>query len=171
MSNQSQLMEMIGLGNLDFAYLFIGIAVLFLILIVLMIIQLVKYRKLRKRYEKFMQGKEAKSLESDILKLFEEQKQIKKDNEKNRKDIKELFRNTSYCYQKLGVVKYDAFKEMGGKLSFCIVMLNEKNDGFLLNSVHSTDGCYTYVKEVVKGECALSLGEEEAEALKQAVGF
>ena len=72
-------------------------------------------------------------------------------------------------YQKLGVVKYNAFSEMGGKLSFAIAMLNQKNDGFILNAMHSSDGCYTYAKEVVNGESFIVLGEEEKQALDMAL--
>ena len=103
--------------------------------------------------------------------LFEENKTISEENEKNRKEIKDLQRQIQYCYQKIGLVKYDAFNQMGGKLSFCLVLLNEKNNGFLLNSVHSSDGCYSYTKEITKGECELSLGEEEQKALDMAMKY
>ena len=66
-------------------------------------------------------------------------------------------------------MKYDAFKEMGGKLSFALAMLDKENNGFVMNAIHSSDGCYTYVKEIVKGESYVVLGEEEKEALRQAV--
>ena len=73
-------------------------------------------------------------------------------------------------YQKIGVVKYDAFKEMGGKLSFVLALLDKNNSGILLNSVHSTrEGCYTYLKEIIKGESFLELSEDEKKALNQAL--
>ena len=49
-------------------------------------------------------------------------------------------------------------------------MLNDKNDGFIINSMHSTrEGCYTYVKEIIKGESFVILAEEEKEALEMAL--
>ena len=72
-------------------------------------------------------------------------------------------------YQKVGIVKYDAFHEMGGDLSFALTMLDENNTGWILNAMHSREGCYTYIKEIVKGESYVVLGEEEKEALRQAV--
>ena len=90
--------------------------------------------------------------------------------DKNKKDIRKLFHNMEYTYQKCGIVKYDAFQQMGGKLSFSLALLNERNDGFILNSVHSSDGCYSYTKEIIGGECKISLGEEEESALKLAMG-
>lgn len=167
----SPLMEYLGIAGMDIAYLFIAIFILMIAIIVLLIIQIVKYSKLKKKYEKFMKGKDAKSLEQDIIALFEDNKFIKNENEKNRKDIREIMRRMEYCYQKIGLVKYDAFQQMGGKLSFCLCLLDNKNSGFLLNSVHSSDGCYSYTKEIKKGESELSLGEEEKEALDMAMGY
>ena len=53
--------------------------------------------------------------------------------------------------------------------SFALAMLDKENSGFVLNAIHSREGCYTYVKEIVKGESYIVLGEEEKEALRQAV--
>ncbi len=167
----SPLMEYLGIAGMDVAYLFIAIFVLLIAIIVLLIVQMVKYSKLKKKYEKFMKGKDAKSLEQDIIALFEDNKFIKNENEKNRKDIREILRRMEYCYQKIGLVKYDAFQQMGGKLSFCLCLLDNKNSGFILNSVHSSDGCYSYTKEIKKGESELSLGEEEKKALDMAMGY
>ena len=77
----------------------------------------------------------------------------------------------SGTYNKIGIVKYDAFPDVGGKLSFALAMLDEGNSGFVLNAIHSREGCYTYVKEIVKGESYIVLGQEEKEALRQAVNY
>ena len=167
----SNLLQSIGLGGLDIAYVLIGMLVLIIILLVLIIIQFSKLNKLQKKYAKFMKGKDAKSLEQEIEGLYDDNDYIKQEAEKNRKDIKDIQKRMEYCYQKLGVVKYDAFSQMGGQLSFCLALLNEKDDGFILNSVQSSEGCYTYTKEVKKGECAITLGEEEKKALDQAIGY
>ena len=165
----SNLLQSIGLGGLDIAYVLIGMLVLILVLLVLVIIQFSRLSKLQKRYVKFMKGKEGKSLEQNIAGLYDDNEYIKQEAEKNRKDIKEIQKRMEYCYQKLGVVKYDAFSQMGGQLSFCLALLNEKDDGFILNSVQSSEGCYTYTKEVKKGECAITLGEDEKKVLDQSM--
>ena len=72
-------------------------------------------------------------------------------------------------FQKIGIIKYDAFNQMGGKLSFCLALLDENNNGFILNSVHSAEGCYSYTKEIINGESSISLGEEEKQALLKAM--
>lgn len=166
----SELLNYIGLGSLDIGYIFIGMAVLIIILMILIIIQIVNTSKLKKKYIKFMQGKDAKSLEKDIIGLYEDNKFIKAAAEKNKKDIRELYKNLESAFQKVGIVKYDAFQQMGGQLSFSLALLDENDNGFILNSVHSTDGCYSYTKEIKNGQCSITLGEEEKEALDMAMG-
>lgn len=72
-------------------------------------------------------------------------------------------------YQKVGIVRYDAFNEMGGNLSFVLTMLNDQNSGWLLNAMHSREGCYTYIKEIINGKSYVELGEEEKESLERAI--
>jgi len=94
---------------------------------------------------------------------------LKAENKKiiNKLDI--ISENLLITYQKMGIVKYDAFKEMGGKLSFALALLNDKNDGFIINSMHSSrEGCYTYIKEIINGESYVVLAEEEKIALAEA---
>ena len=159
------LLEETGIGSFDLTYLFIAAYALILILIIIVVIQAVKLGKISKRYKKFMLGKNAKSLEKDIEDIFEDNKFIKASTEKNRKDIQALYRKFEGAFQKVGIVKYDAFSQMGGQLSFSLALLDENDNGFILNSVHSTEGCYSYTKEIKKGICDISLGDEEKQAL------
>ncbi len=166
----SQIFDSMGLSGIDIGYIIIGMVVLILILFILYSIQIGKYNKLNKKYSKFMLGKDATSLEEETIKLFSDIDLLKKVSESNHKEIRKIYKKLETTYQKLGVVKYDAFKQMGGQLSFCIALLNEDNDGFIMNSVHSTDGCYSYTKVITRGESDIDLGNEEAKALKQAMG-
>jgi hypothetical protein len=166
----SNILQSIGLGNLDIAYLFLILLVFIVVLFVIIILQMKKLNRLQKRLSKFMTGKDAKSLEKDIVGLYEDNKFLKINVDKNKKDIRTLYKNMEHAFQKIGLIKYDAFQQMGGKLSFSLALLDENNNGFILNSVHSTEGCYTYTKEIKNGECAISLGEEEQQALDMAIG-
>lgn len=166
----SSFLTQIGLGNLDIGYILLAFAILILILIILNIISLAKITNLRKRMKKFMKGKDARSLEKDIIGLYEDNKFLKNMTEINKKDIRNLNKRFAKAFQKIGIVKYDAYQQMGGLLSFSLALLDEDNNGLILNSVHSTEGCYTYTKEVVNGECKLELSNEEKVALDQAMG-
>lgn len=165
----STLFRNLGLGNLDLGIVLLGLAGVVLILVALLIVILVRFAKLSKAYKKFMQGNTARSLEEDIIRLYEDTKYVKLAVESNRKDVAKLFDKVAKSFQKVGLVKYDAFNQMGGKLSFSIALLDEVNDGFILNSVHSVDGCYTYTKEIKGGVSSIHLGDEEKEALEIAI--
>ena len=154
----------IGLENID-----IGILIVALVVIILNIVNIRSISKLKKKYDKFMLGKNAESLENEITDLFEDNKFIKNSIEKNKKDIHALYRKFESSLQKVGIIKYDAFDQIGGKLSFCMALLDENNNGFILNSVYGAEGCYTYTKEIKNGNCETSLGQEEEKALSIAM--
>lgn len=159
----------LGLGSLDIGVVILVLYIIILILLVINITNICSINKLKKKYNKFMTGKNAKSLENEIIALFEDNKFIKSSIDKNKKDIRTLYKNMESTFQKIGIIKYDAFNQMGGKLSFCLALLDENNNGFILNSVHSAEGCYSYTKEIINGESSISLGEEEKQALLKAM--
>lgn len=169
----SLFLDRIGLGSFDMGYLLIVAAVLAVIMlavIILLIVQIKKVSGLKKRLDKFLVGKDGMSLEQDIIGLCEDNKFLKNSTDRNKKDIRNLYKQMETAYQKMGLVKYDAFNQMGGQLSFSLALLDENNNGFIINSVHSTEGCYSYTKEIKNGVSAISLGTEEAEALAIAMG-
>jgi hypothetical protein len=156
--------------NDNVAYIVIGIAGFTILLFFLVIILYVKNSKLKKKYKKFMTGQSGENLESEILSRFADIDQLKKDTLDIEKEIDKIKENLTITIQKVGVVKYDAFKEMGGKLSFVLALLDKRNNGILLNSVHSSrEGCYTYIKEIINGESFLELSEDEKNALEMAL--
>lgn len=147
----------------------IGIATVLVILFVLLIVALFKIGKLKKCYNMFMEGKDGKSLEETFQKKFENMDFINDELKKIQGHLELIDENLLKTYQKVAIVKYDAFKEIGGTLSFVLVLLTKDNDGFILNSMHSnSEGCYTYIKEVKSGEVFVALSEEERQALEQA---
>lgn len=152
----------------DSDFIIIGLAALVLILLILIIVNIVQVTKLKKRYKIFMSGKNAKSLEDTLVQRLDQVDDLIAANTTNEKNINKMFDNMKFTFQKVGLVKYDAFHEMGGKLSFSLALLNEKEDGFVLNAVHSREGCYTYIKEIVGGNSIIVLADEEQEALNMA---
>lgn len=165
----SNLFNSIGLGNIDFGIVILVMLVIIIALIVVTIMNFLNISRLTKRYTFFMKGRSAKSLEEEIYKMFEQNEKMQAAIEKNRINIKALKGQIRTAYQKLGIVKYDAFDQMGGKLSFCLALLDESNNGYVLNSIHTTDSNYVYIKEIEAGVCQIDLGNEEALALKRAM--
>ena len=154
---------------MDLTYLFIGAFAAILVLLIIVIVLCINLGRISKKYKKFMGGKNAKSMEKSIMGLYEDNKLIKASMDKNRKDIESLYKKFEGAFQKIGIIKYDAFNQMGGKLSFSLALLDENDNGFILNSVHSSEGCYSYTKEIKNGLSEISLGEEEKKALDMAM--
>lgn len=152
----------------DSDFVILGLVLFVIILLILNIVNMNQIRKLKKRYKIFMSGKSAKSLEDTLIKRLDQVDNLIAANSANKENIKKLFGNMKFTFQKVGLVKYDALHEMGGKLSFSLALLNETNDGFIMNAVHSREGCYTYVKEIVGGNSIIALADEEQEALDMA---
>ena len=161
------------LNNLGFdpVYLLIASAVLTLILLVVTVMCLINMRKRYRRYDIFMRGKDAETMENLIVEQMNDIIDLKAQDRYNKDSIRTANKNSRAAFQKIGIVKYNAFKGMGGNLSFALALLDYTNTGFVLNSVHSREGCYLYLKDVERGETEVLLGAEEQEALEQALGY
>lgn len=159
----------LGSLGIDPFYVFIFVFILQIILIVLYIMLNDKYKRMQKSYSMFMRGKNGKSMEKSIMKKFEELENISDLVKENEKHVSELSKKIESHYQKTGIVKYDAFHEMGGNLSFALTMLDENNNGWIFNTMHSREGCYTYIKEIVKGQSYIELSDEEQQCLEKAI--
>ena len=107
-------------------------------------------------------------MEKAFAQKFREMERLSKVSENHQVDIKDLKRKYKKTLTRYGIVKYDAFDDVGGKLSFALAMLDSENTGFILNAIHSRDNCFLYIKEIVKGESYIMLSDEEIRALKQA---
>lgn len=155
--------------GIDPAFIFLFLIVLIIVLFALYVNVSMKYDRLKNSYNSFMRGKDGKNLEESILSKFSEIDTLAKLTKQNRQDVKEMSRIVDRNFQKFGIVRYDAFNEMGGNLSFALTLLDGNNSGFILNAMHSREGCYTYIKEIVRGESYIELAEEEAQSLEKAI--
>lgn len=161
---------MVNIDIVEFAgYIAIGFAVLLVVTLILLIITLCKLKALRRRVDALTRGKDAESMEDTVLNYFEKIEALEDAEQKMHRDIREIKENLKITYQKTGLVKYDAFREMSGALSFSLALLDKENNGVLISSMYSREGCYSYAKDIVNGESKINLSEEEKEALKQAV--
>lgn len=163
---ESKILAAIGI---DPAYIFILLIMLIILMFLLYVNVNMKYNRLKSSYSSFMRGRDGKNLEESILEKFDELDEIAEICRKNRAELNDLSHEVKNNYQKVGIVKYDAFNEMGGKLSFALTLLDGNNSGWIINAMHSREGCYTYIKEIVRGESYIELAEEEAESLEQAI--
>ena len=151
------------------------IIIILLILVVFLLVRSISYNmrlsRLERRYKIFMKGSDAQSLEKVFVRKFAQIDRLYEEKEDHDHDILFLKKNMEKMFNKYGVEKYDAFDDVGGKLSFALALLDKENTGLILNAVHSRDNCFLYLKEIVKGESYVMLSQEEVEALRKAVNF
>lgn len=165
----SPILEYLMSYGIDPAYIMIGISAVLILLIILYLVCIVKIKKLRKAYNCFMKGKDMESMEEVLMKQFDRIEVLEEADREKRKEINSLKILMQKSYQKAGLVKYDAFREMSGKLSYALALLDQNDNGVIITSMYSRDGCFSYAKEVIMGESKINLSEEEQEALEKAV--
>jgi hypothetical protein len=155
--------------GIDPLYILIAMSVIILILLILVVIAFIKIKRMNTRYEMFMKGKSPRSLEKIFLSRINKLDEVERIEKENRSDIDRLISHEIHSFQKYGLVKYNAFQDMGGRLSFALALLNDQDDGVVINAIHTREGCYTYVKEIIRGRSVLLLSEEEKEAVSVAL--
>ena len=162
----SNILETMGTDNGLIVLLMI---VLIVALTVITLSMSIRLSRLTKKYQLFMKGKEAQSLEKVLVQKFKQIDRLERLSLDHQYDIDQLKKQYGKTLTKYGMVKYDAFDDVGGKLSFALAMLDSENTGFMLDAIHSRDNCFFYLKEIVKGESYVMLSEEEVGALKIAI--
>lgn len=157
--------------GMNTAIMFLLLLVLIIILAVITVSMSLRLSRLTKKYQMFMKGRDGESMERVFESRLEEMERIGEQCDNNKSDVDMLKENKRVTLTHYGIVKYDAFDDVGGKMSFALAMLDDSNTGFILNTIHSRDNCFQYIKEVVKGESYIMLSNEEVEALKAAVAY
>ena len=151
------------------------IIIILLILTVYLLIRNVnsnmRLSRLERRYKVFMKGSDAQYLEKVFVRKFAQIDRLYEAKDQHDHELLFIKKNLDKMFSKYGVEKYDAFDDVGGKLSFALALLDKDNTGLILNAVHSRDNCFLYLKEIVKGESYVMLSQEEVEALRKAVNF
>lgn len=165
----SPVLEYLASYGIDPAYIMIGLFVLIVFLSGLCVVILCKLKRTNRLLKRFMSGKDMESMEDTLLKCFDRLEALEESDVVEKKQIEEIYGRLQIVYQKSGLVKYDAFREMRGELSYALALLDKNNSGVLINSMYNREGCYSYVKEIIRGESSINLSEEEEEALKKAM--
>ena len=149
---------------------FISIVVIIFLLFILYLINTIKLSKIRKEYKKFMKRLGNGTNIDEMLKEYiEKVDTIEQENKNLINQFKQINKNVDGCFQKVGLIRYNAFQDVGSDLSFALAILNNENDGIVLNGIYSREASNIYAKPIEKGESTYTLSEEEKEAIKKAM--
>jgi hypothetical protein len=111
--------------------------------------------RLAREFQKVSQGIDKENL-----------KEILNGLEKARKKLKQLEEENKFCFQKASLVKFNPFSELGGDQSFSLALLDDKDQGIVITSLHGRQATRIYTKLI--GDDKVKLSEEEKKAIKQA---
>lgn len=139
------------------------------ILIVLYIVNTIKLSKIRESYSQFMKklGNNT-NIEDDLRRFISKVEQVEQENKEIQEYANNLNSNIKGCLQKIGIVRYSAFSDVGSDLSFTLAMLDAKDNGVILNGIYSADSSNIYAKPITNGTSTYALSQEEKEALEKA---
>ena len=145
-------------------------SVLVILLIIGFIIMIIKLSSINKKYKTFMKKLgNGENIEEDLENYIYRVERVEKENNQIRNLIDSLDSNMENCIQKIGMVRYNAFKDTGSNLSFALALLDEHNNGVVFNGIYSREMSNIYAKPVEKGESKYTLSDEEKEAISKAM--
>ena len=154
----------------NMAYLVIGLAVAVVVLFILCIVLFVKFSGQKKKYDYFMGANRRPShnLEMKIQDYYETSKSIEEKYSKLLDMVTDMDKTDKTKIQKVGLIRYNPFDEMGGNLCFALALLDGHDNGVVLNGIHSRTGSFTYAKPIEMGVSTYMLSEEEIKAVEMA---
>ena len=140
----------------------------FLLIIILFIMNFSnksKIKKLKNKYYKFMNGLSGVNIEAVLDDCLEKVNGITDKNKEIELQINTIERNMYYCVQKVGVVRYNGFDNVGSDLSFSIALMDNNDDGLVISSLYSRESSSTYAKPVLNSKSKYALSAEEIKAI------
>ena len=145
--------------------IFCVIIVAFIVVLILMYRQLMN---ISRKYYSITKGTSEKDFEKIVLTRFKEMEKMKSYMNKLNRDHKEILLRSNSCISRTGLVRYDAFDDLAGELSFSLALLDRDYNGIVVTSMHSRESSYTYAKEIINGSSYIALSKEETEAIEKA---
>lgn len=155
----------IGINNV-----FLIISILTIIIVIALFITVVKLIALEKKYKNFMKKiGNGKNIEEDLVEYINRVERIENQNQDIVKYCEELNQEIANCIQKIGIVRYNAFQDTGSDLSFALALLDENDNGIVLNGIYSREISNIYAKPIEQGKSKYTISEEEEEAIRKAI--
>ena len=143
-----------------------------IVLIILVFINIAYMIYTNRKYINFMRKMgNGNNLDEMLKKYLEDVREIKKDNSEIKAYYTQLDNNIDSCVQKIGLVRYNAFKDVGSDLSFAIALLDRNDNGVVLNGLYGSESSNIFAKPVKNGVSKYQLSEEEKEALEMAINY
>ena len=153
----------------NMSYLIGALGVLMIIMYLLVINLYYNLNYMKKRYKKMMTGVDGANLERMMIGCIDSIKAINNEKEKLWAETKEIKDLLQRAVTRMAIVRFRAFEDMGGDLSYAVAMLDSNNNGVIMSSIFAREDSRSYAKPIVNGQSTYALTKEEEEALQQAL--
>lgn len=150
-------------------FIIIGLAIITLLLFIMTMILLSSVNKLEKKYRKMMRGVNNKNLEDALNDNLDNIEKALEQSEIAINECKTLSEEMKGCVNKIAIMRYKAFEDVGSDLSFSVAILDSFNDGVIITGIYSRHDSTTYAKPIDKGISRYDLSEEEIHVLNEAI--
>lgn len=137
-----------------------ALSVLLLVALVLLMKAQSKLNTLQKKYDFFTQGEEV-NIDQVLTRTLNELAATKAELAQLQDKHNKLREQVSGCLQIVKMNRYDAFDAMGGKMSYSLLLADEKKNGVILTSIYGRDDSRSYAKDVKEGKSEYTLADEE----------
>lgn len=151
----------------------IGLFILFAIalglfdLIVVTIINS-KYTKLKKQYKRVMKELETGDILDILSKDIMKNEEFNEKLDKFRKELSFIDNEMKASIKKVGIVRYNAFNDVGSDLSFSIALLDSNDNGVVISGIYGRNETATFAKPIMKAQSNYPLSAEEIQAIDKA---
>lgn len=150
-------------------FIIIGLSIITFLLFIMTIILLASVKKLEKRYRKMMRGISNRNLEEVINSNLDNIELALNKSKMSLEKCEKISEELKSCVNKVAIMRYKAFENVGSDLSFSIAILDSYNDGVIITSIYSRHDSTTYAKPIDKGISRYDLSEEEIHVLNEAI--
>ena len=147
----------------------IALAVITLLLFIITMLLLASVKKLEKKYRKMMRGVNNKNLEQMLNDNLDNIEKALNKSQEAIDECRNLSQELKGCVNKIAIMRYKAFEDVGSDLSFSIAILDSYNDGVIITGIYSRHDSTTYAKPIDKGISRYDLSEEELHVLNEAI--
>ena len=138
--------------------------------IILLILNHLKLTKLKNEYSEFMKKLgNGKNIDENLKVYMDRVQKVEDLNKEIIQYCERLDKTVDTCIQKIGIVRYNAFKDVGSNLSFTLALLDNNNYGVVLNGIYSRDNSNIYAKPIKDGKSEYILSDEEKEEIENAI--
>lgn len=150
-------------------YVLLGLMLLFLLSLAVFITINIRMNKLVKYYRSMLAGVEGKNLEEMLYTCFEQSKAAMVKTEELHRVVQSLQKQANGCLQKVGLVRFNAFEDVGGEMSFALALLDQQANGFIISNLYGRQESHVYLRPVNQGKTSMYLLPEEQQALEEAL--